>query len=114
MASNLSFQRLINSRDFLNRATEYELHDAPHSVSSDLSLTTTNDPMATLTQQVLQRNQKLERYRQKKELQDQVNNLKMIMKQEHFDDETKRNFYVKLLKLSVIDAQEEITSIEQE
>lgn len=70
--------------------------------------------MSSLTQQVLQRNQKLEKYRQQKELQDQINVLKNVMKLEHFDEETKRDFYVKLLKLSVIDAQEEISSIDQE
>lgn len=70
--------------------------------------------MSSLTQQVLQRNQKLEKYRQQKELQDQINDLRKVMKLEHIDDETKRDFYVKLLKLSIIDAQEEISSIDQE
>lgn len=62
----------------------------------------------------MQRNHKLEKYRQKKEMEDQIKQFKIVMKQEHVDDETKRDFYIKLIKLSVIDAQEEITMIEQE
>lgn len=62
----------------------------------------------------MQRNQKLEKYRQQKELEDQINQLKVVVKQNLIDDETKRDFYIKLLKLSVIDAQDEITSIDQE
>lgn len=70
--------------------------------------------MTLLTKQVLHRNQKLEKYRQKKEIQEQTNVLRNVMKTEHIDDETKRNFYVNLLKLSIIDAEEELSSIDQE
>lgn len=36
------------------------------------------------------------------------------MKEEKIDEETEREFYVKVLKMSVIDAQDELASIEQE
>lgn len=67
-----------------------------------------------LTQMVLQRNAKLEKFREKKELQDQIKQLKLVMQREHVDDDVKRDFYVKLLKSSVLEAQEEIASIAQE
>lgn len=63
---------------------------------------------------VVHRNAKLEKYRQKKELEDEVKKLKLLMKQEHIEDEVKRDFYVKLLKTSVLDAQEELSSLAQE
>lgn len=63
---------------------------------------------------MLSRNQKLEKYRQQKELEDEINKLKIVMKEEKIDEETEREFYVKLLKMSVIDAQDELASIEQE
>lgn len=101
--------------DFLKRAAEYGLHTTQSTPSDATSVVnSSNDPMASLTRTVLSRNQKLEKYRQKKELEDEINKLKMVMKEQRFDDETEREFYIKLLKMSVIDAQEELTSIEQE
>lgn len=73
-----------------------------------------SDPSTSLTRTVVQRNQKLEKYRQKKELEDEISKLKVIIKQQNVDDETEREFYVKLLNLSIFDAQEELSSIDQE
>lgn len=72
------------------------------------------DEKAALTAMVLERNHKLEKYRQKKELEDEIKKIKIVMKRDHIDDEVKRDFYIKLLKSSVIDAQDELTMIEQE
>lgn len=88
------------------------MQSTPSDVAS--SVDSASDPMAALTRSVLSRNQKLEKYRQKKELEDEINKLKMVMKEERLDDESEREFYIKLLKLSIIDAQEELTSIDQE
>lgn len=38
----------------------------------------------------------------------------MVIKQQKIDDESEREFYIKLLKMSIIDAQEELSSIDQE
>lgn len=94
----------------MRRCTEYNLYESQLSPVNIASAENT----FSLPQAALQRNQKLEKYRQKKELEDRVKELKMVMNKEHIDDETKRDFYVKLLKLSVIDAQEELSSIDQE
>lgn len=73
-----------------------------------------SDPMPSLTQMVGQRNLKLEKYRQKKELEDQIRKLRDIIKIQHIDEETKRDFFIKMLKFCVLDSQEELLSIDQE
>lgn len=95
------------SRDFLKRCSDYGIFE-PNTKQSEKH---GND---TLTQQVLHRNQKIEKYRQKKELEDQTRQLKTVMDKENVDDETKREFYIKLLKMSIIEAQDELASIDQE
>lgn len=103
-------------KDFLIRCSDYELHEISTSNAIVKSTDTgaTSHDIRVLTQMVTSRNQKLEKYRQRKELEDQIGILKKAMKMEHIEDETKREFYVNLLKLSIIDAQEELASIEQE
>lgn len=63
---------------------------------------------------VLQRNLKLEKYRQKKELEEQIHKIREIMKTEHMDEESVRDFFMKMLKFCVLDSQEELLSIDQE
>lgn len=98
----------------MKRCADYELYEPNPNTSIVKSSGDNTDEKAALTTMVLERNQKLEKYRQKKELEDQTKQLKLVMKQEHVEDETKRDFYIKLLKLSVLDAQEELAMIEQE
>lgn len=103
-------------KDFLKRCSDYELYESPSQSlerAAPDSAASSNE-MQALTQMVSQRNQKLEKYRQRKELEDQIGILKKAMKLDYIEDETKRDFYVKLVKLSIIDAQEELASIDQE
>lgn len=99
-------------RDFLKRCADYELYEPDERKA--IAHAEPDDEKALLVQQVFQRNAKLEKYRQKKELEDQVKKLKLLMKQQHIEDEDKRDFYVNLLKMSIIDAQDELNSIAQE
>lgn len=101
-------------RDFLKRASDYGLHTLQSTPSDVASSGDSSDPIASLTRTVLSRNQKLEKYRQKKEFEDEINKLKLVMKEERLDDESEREFYVKLLKMSVMDTEEELSSIDQE
>lgn len=97
----------------MKRCSEYELYDSltrPMNKQPELP----DDPHIALTEQVIQRNRKLESYRQKKELQDNLKQLKIAMNREEIDEETTREFFIKLIKVSTFDAQEEITSLEQE
>lgn len=101
------------NRDFLKRCADYEVYDE-NSNTTIANANSSTGGQAALAQMVTQRNQKLEKYRIKKELEDEVKKLKIVLEREHIDDETKRDFFVKLLKLSVLDAQEELSSITQE
>lgn len=99
-------------RDFLKRCAEYELYEP--NANRTVAQREGGDDAAALTQMVLQRNAKLEKFREKKELQDQIKQLKMVMDREYVDDDVKRDFYVKLLKASILETQEELASIAQE
>lgn len=61
-----------------------------------------------------QRNTKMEQYRFKKELNEEIKKIKILMDREHIDDSLKRDFYLKLLHSSVIEAQDELRSLAQE
>lgn len=98
----------------MNRCKEYELCEQNETKTVATNSSNGSDEAAMLTRMVFQRNNKLEQYRKKKELQEQIKQLKMVMEREHADDDQKRDFYLKLINLSIIDAQEELASIEQE
>lgn len=70
--------------------------------------------MQRLTQMAHQRNEKLQKYQQKKELDDQIKKLKYAMEKDHTDEEIKRNFYLKLIKSCIWETQDEMVSLEQE
>lgn len=111
--------KISTHRDFLKRCTDYELFEpvpttADNNAVATASANANNEQINLLTQQVLHRNQKLEKYRKKKELEDQIKHLKVVIKGEEVDDDTKRDYYLKLLNMSVIEAQEELSSIEME
>lgn len=96
----------------MKRCADYELYEPDERKA--LVRAEPEDEKALLVQQVYQRNSKLEKYRQKKELEDQVKKLKLLMKHEHIEDDDKQDFYINLLKMSILDAQDELNSIVQE
>lgn len=101
--------------DFLSRCEEYGLCERSTTAVSKATDIIVRDEMQRLTQMAQQRNQKLQKYQQKKELNDQIKQLKVLMERdEHTDDEVKRNFYQKLIKLCVWESQDEISTLEQE
>lgn len=70
--------------------------------------------VAALVAMSNQRNTKIEQYRIKKELDDQIKQIKIVMEREHIDDDLKREFYIKLIKSSIMNSIDEISSIDQE
>lgn len=76
--------------------------------------TTTNDELTDLMNMARQRNRKMEQYRQKKELDDQIKQIKILMERDYVDESVKRDFYVKLLNSSVLETQDELKSIVDE
>lgn len=72
------------------------------------------DKMAELTQMAAQRNAKLEAYRAKKELDEQIKQIRVLMEREHIDDALRREFYLKLVRASCLEAADELRSLAQE
>lgn len=104
----------IYFKDYLKRCEDYELCTQASSAITKATEIVAKDEIQRLTQMAQQRNQKLQKYQQKKELDDQIKNLKIAMNKEHIEEEIKRNFYMKLLKACIWQAQDEISSLEQE
>lgn len=100
-------------RDFLARCEVYGLH-TPNKEQSLVPATGSADKFAELTQMAHQRNTKLEQYRLKKELNEEIKKIKLLMDREHIDDSLKRDFYLKLLQSSVIECGDELRSLAQE
>lgn len=70
--------------------------------------------VAALVAMSKQRNTKIEQYRIKKELDDQIKQIKIVMEREHIDEDLKREFYIKLIRSSIMNAIDEIASVDQE
>lgn len=113
----IQFTTLISShRDFLARCETYGLHQPTdrslvHAASSTAAPT---DKMEELTQMAAQRNAKLEAYRAKKELDEQIKQIRVLMEREHIDDALRRDFYLKLVRASCLEAVDELRSLAQE
>lgn len=100
--------------DFLKRCEEYMLCERSTTAVSKATDIIVRDEMQRLTQMAQQRNQKLQKYQQKKELNDQIKQLRVAMEREHTDEEIKRNFYLKLIKSCIWESHDELSSLEQE
>ncbi|XP_058448318.1 immunoglobulin-binding protein 1 [Malaya genurostris] len=103
----------IYYNDFLRRCENYKLCDKPEAVAV-LDNVNRGDKIQELMRMGQERNAKLKKYQEKKELDDQIKMLKIAMEKEHVDDEIKREFYLKLLNSCILDAREELVSISQE
>ncbi|CAG5120470.1 unnamed protein product [Candidula unifasciata] len=104
----LDFLKLLKSYDVI----QYDVHHSeddeeentmslvkrPSSQNSDLSL------------QAAQRNNKIQRFKEKKAMEKKMTDLKVYMDKEHVDDEIKREFYLTLLKHWASKAVDEIDS----
>jgi immunoglobulin-binding protein 1 len=101
--------------DFLKRCEEYGLCERSTTAVSKATDIIVRDEMQRLTQMAQQRNQKLQKYQQKKELNDQIKQLKLALERgDQTDEDIKRSFYLKLIKLCVWESQDELSTLEQE
>lgn len=60
------------------------------------------------------RNNKIAQYKRKKELETQIKQMKLEVKSKTVDDEVKRDFFMKNINKSIIDASEELQNVELE
>lgn len=104
----------IYYQDFLNRCEEYGLGERTITAVSKSVEIGIRDEVQRLTQMAQQRNHKIQKYQQKKELKEQIVKLKVDLEKETVDDEIKRKFYTKLIKLCIWDSQDELIMLDQE
>lgn len=101
-------------RDFLKRCEEYEFCPREGTSKTKATEIVPRDELQRLVQMSHQRNEKLQMYQQKKELDDQIKKLKVAMEKDYTDEEIKRNFYLKLIKSCILESHDELVSLEQE
>lgn len=104
-------------KDFLQRCDEYGFPDA--AIIKSLQRSTGNrddvpDQIAQLLEMAEDRNTKLRKYREKKELDDEIKRIKLEMERDHDDDTVKRDFYLKLIKSSILSSFDEIKCLATE
>ncbi|XP_017476112.1 PREDICTED: immunoglobulin-binding protein 1 [Rhagoletis zephyria] len=100
-------------KDFLQRCEEYELCENRKNIS-DKSEGSNTDELAQLMRAAHVRNDKIAQFRKKKELEEFVKKMKLAVRSKTVDDEVRRDFFLKLIYKSIIDANEELDSIKLE
>uniref|UniRef100_A0A182J7T6 Immunoglobulin-binding protein 1 n=1 Tax=Anopheles atroparvus TaxID=41427 RepID=A0A182J7T6_ANOAO len=108
-------------KDFLARCADYRLYEKPDTDSDacqELAMFpgAQSDKLRELNRMGQERNEKIRKYQEKKELDEKIEQLRQLVDRgdERVDDEMKRDFYLKLLKSSIGTAQEELESIAKE
>lgn len=107
-------------KDFLKRSTEYGLTEQ-RDQSNDTALALLKggarnpNELEELKQMAVQRNDKLRKFREKKELEEKINKMKVAVEREDdFDDDVLRAFYMNLIKFSILEAEEDLRFLDQE
>lgn len=107
-------------KDFLRRCTDYGLTDSKAgqlAVAKTGAASAQRNPneLEELKQMAVQRNEKLRKFREKKELEEKVNQMKIaVRREEELDDDVLRAFYSDLIKLSILEAEDELKFLDQE
>lgn len=103
----------IYYKDFLKRCSEYGLAEgtslqvAKPSNGNDAPA----NEMAMLMQMAQGRNAKMQKYKQKKELQEKIDQLKEAIDREEVDEDQQREFYVSMLKSCVLECEDDLASV---
>ncbi|XP_018783416.1 PREDICTED: immunoglobulin-binding protein 1 [Bactrocera latifrons] len=101
-------------KDFLQRCQEYELCDEYKKNAVGAAEGGNTDELAQLMRAAHARNDKIAQFRKKKELDEFVRKMKLGVRNKSVDDEVRREFFLKLLNKSIIDATEELDSVQLE
>uniref|UniRef100_A0A0K8TNB6 Putative immunoglobulin-binding protein 1 n=1 Tax=Tabanus bromius TaxID=304241 RepID=A0A0K8TNB6_TABBR len=96
-------------KDFLKRCEEYGICK-PISTNAVTGISGTQD----LVEAAKQRNDKIQEYKMKKELDEHIKLLKVAVEKSHVEEETKREFYIKLIRSSILEAKNELKATQQE
>ncbi|XP_053676910.1 immunoglobulin-binding protein 1 [Anopheles nili] len=107
-------------KDFLTRCESYRLYEKPDEddASGELAVVTgiQSDKIRELQRMGQERNEKIRKFQEKKELNEKIKRLRYVVEQseDKIDEETKREFYLSLLKSAIIESLEELESIAKE
>uniref|UniRef100_A0A182VTP0 Immunoglobulin-binding protein 1 n=1 Tax=Anopheles minimus TaxID=112268 RepID=A0A182VTP0_9DIPT len=109
-------------KDFLARCENYRLFETPDKDSEDalneLAVVpgASSDKIQELQRMGQQRNEKIRKFQEKKLLNEKIKQLRYVVEQSEskIDDETKRDYFLSLLKSAIIEAQDELESIARE
>jgi immunoglobulin-binding protein 1 len=72
------------------------------------------DEVRQLARSFQDRNAKLRAYQERKELETELKKLKIAIENENVEEDTKRDYYLKLLKSCILQAKDELQSLEME
>lgn len=106
-------------KDFLKRCLEYGLTERKDNnntslVRSDASPRNPNE-LEELKQMTVQRNDKLRKYKEKKELEEKINLMRVAVEREDdLDDDVLRAFFMSLIQFSILESEEELKFLDQE
>lgn len=114
--------------DFLQRCCDYGFQEADkikqiRKAAADTEAAKSNEliehnqqlnELRQLTKMAEDRNTKLQRYKEKKALDEEIAKLKIILSRENEDDSTQKEYYVKLIRSSIWDAFDELSSLDTE
>ncbi|KAJ8917459.1 hypothetical protein NQ315_005506 [Exocentrus adspersus] len=104
-------------KDFLSRCNDYGLcnYQFVHKDSSkDESSKNEKTEFELLEVSVNTRANKIQRFKEQKELKTKLENLKKNMENEYVDEEIKRNYFLTMIKLFIHEAIDELNSIDME
>lgn len=103
-------------KDFLQRTNNYGLsnYELKKQMDDKQSEESEKSEFKKLQDSVNTRANKIQKFKEQKELKSKIADLKTNMNNEHVDDEIKRNYFISMIKLAVYDAIDELNNIEME
>lgn len=103
-------------KDFLRRCNQYGLssYKFKDEEKEDNSNNSNKSELDVITSQANTRANKIQRFREQKELKEKLEELKKNVENEHCDEEIKRNYFLTMIKLFINEAADELSSIETE
>merc|ERR1712029_1093447 len=98
-------------KDFLQRIKDYEIANVPN-IQQNIS--TTKAKSSDVSKMNREREEKIRRYKESKELEGSIKLMKVKLGEDHCDEELLRDYYLKLIRKSVHSAMDELSSFEIE
>uniref|UniRef100_A0A1L8DV79 Putative tap42-like family n=1 Tax=Nyssomyia neivai TaxID=330878 RepID=A0A1L8DV79_9DIPT len=100
--------------DFLKRCADYGLAEGVPQVVARSAGEGQGGEMAMLMRMAEGRNAKMQKFQQKKELQERIAEIKVAMEREDVDEDQQREFYVKMIKSCAMECEDDLASVAME